>query len=117
MGHLLNPLLVALIGATGATLGTALYYLVGEGIYKILPSKVKSYLERGQGYLEKYGALAIFFFAITPLPDEIMWIPVGCMKYNIRKAVIACWLGKFILMAAISFAGHYGFEQFLGSFQ
>ncbi|MFH0749281.1 MAG: VTT domain-containing protein [Candidatus Bathyarchaeota archaeon] len=114
LGYLLNPLVVALLGATGATLGTTLYYLVGEGICKILPSKVKTYLSRGQKYLEKYGALAIFFFAVTPLPDEIMWIPVGCMKYNVRKAIIACWLGKFILMAAISFTGYYGFQQFLG---
>ncbi len=90
MGHILNPLLIALIAASGATIGTTLYYLVGEGICKILPSKMKPYLKKGQGYLEKYGALAIFFFAITPLPDEIIWIPVGCMKYNVHKAVIAC---------------------------
>jgi len=101
------------IGFTGATVGTTLYYLMGEGIHKILPSKVQSYLERGQRYLEKYGALAIFFFAVTPLPGEIVWIPIGCMKYNMHKAIIACWLGKFILMASISFAGYYGLKQFL----
>ena len=115
-GYLLNPLLVAVIGATGATLGTTLYYLVGEGICKILPSKVRSYIERGQRYLKKYGVLAVFFFAVTPLPDEIIWVPIGCMKYNVHKAVIACWMGKFILMATLSFAGHYGLKQFLSFF-
>ncbi len=32
---------------------------------------------------------------------KFVWIPVGCLKYNLHKAVIACWLGKFILMAAM----------------
>lgn len=110
LGYLLNPLLVAVLGATGATLGTTIFYLTGERICKIISSKFRNYLEKGQGYLEKYGTLVIFFFAITPLPDEIIWIPIGCVKYNLRKAVIACWLGKFILMVAISFFGHYGIE-------
>lgn len=113
MGNLLNPLMVALIGATGATLGTLLYYVLGEGVYKILPSKAKSYLEKGHRYLTKYGAIAIFVFAVLPLPDEIVWIPIGAIKYNVQKATIACWLGKFILMSAISFAGYYGMDQLL----
>ena len=116
LGHLLDPTLVAVLGATGATVGTALYYLFGEGICKILPSKVKEYLDKGQIYLNKYGAVAIFVFAATPLPDELIWIPVGCMKYSPKRALVACWLGKFVLIAAIAYAGHFGIRGFLDFF-
>jgi len=113
LGHLLNPFLVALLGATGATLGTSLYYLVGEGICRILPSRLKEYLEKGQVYLKKYGALAIFLFAALPLPDEVIWVPVGCLRYDVRRALIACWLGKFVLIATIAFAGYYGIGEIM----
>jgi uncharacterized membrane protein YdjX (TVP38/TMEM64 family) len=113
LGYLLNPLAVAIVGATGATLGTAMYYLVGEGVYRILPSKVKQYLEKGQKFLVKYGDAAIFVFAISPLPDELVWIPVGALKYDPKRALVACWLGKFLLIAAIAFAGHLGINEIL----
>ncbi len=116
LGHFLNPALVAVLGATGATLGTALYYIVGEGICRILPERAKEYLEKGQKYLTKYGAIAIFVFAASPLPDELVWIPVGCMHYDVKKALVACWLGKFLLIAAIAFAGHFGLRGILGFF-
>jgi membrane protein YqaA with SNARE-associated domain len=113
LGHLLDPLLVSLLGATGASFGVTLYYLVGVGVRKILPSRLEKYLEAGQSYIKKYGALAIFLFAITPLPDEIVWIPVGIMRYDTRKAFAACWLGKFVLISLIAFSGHYGMKWML----
>ena len=117
LGDLLNPLVVALLGATGATAGTYLYYFLGVGIEKILPERFKSGIEKGKRYIEKYGMLAIFFFAITPLPDEIVWIPVGIMGYDKRRAMVSCWLGKFILIAALSFAGFYGLQYILDMVQ
>jgi len=116
LGHLLDPTLVAILGASGATLGTALYYVVGQGICRILPSKVKRYLDKGQIYINKYGAVAIFVFAASPLPDELIWIPVGCMRYDPRKALVACWLGKFVLMAVISYSGYFGIKGLLNLF-
>ena len=113
LGYTHNPLLVAILGATGATLGTSLYYLVGEGIYRVLPLRLKPYLEKGQVYLRKYGVLAVLFFAALPLPDEIVWIPIGILRYNIRKAIVACWIGKLLFMLVISFAGYYGIKGIL----
>jgi uncharacterized membrane protein YdjX (TVP38/TMEM64 family) len=112
-----NPLLIAVLGATGAVAGTYLYYFLGVGIERILPERLKSGIEKGKKYIDRYGMIAIFFFAITPLPDEIVWIPIGIMGYDKRKAMISCWLGKFILIAAISFAGFYGLQYILDFFQ
>jgi membrane protein YqaA with SNARE-associated domain len=64
----------------------------------------------------KYGALAVFFFAVLPLPDEIVWIPIGILRFDIRKAIAACWIGKFLFMLMISFAGYYGIKEILNLF-
>ncbi|MCJ7631611.1 VTT domain-containing protein [Candidatus Bathyarchaeota archaeon] len=101
------------MAATGATVGTAAYYLIGKGMERILPEKIRGEVEKGKKYLERYGALAIFFFAITPLPDQIMWIPVGIVKYDPKKAIVACWLGKLVLMATIVYASHFGLREIL----
>lgn len=116
LGAILNPFVVAIFGATGASLGTYLYYFLGVGIEKFLPEKFKRGVEKGKKYIKKYGTLAIFFFAITPLPDEIVWIPIGIMKYDKRKAMISCWLGKFILISFISFSGSFGLQYILNFF-
>jgi membrane protein DedA with SNARE-associated domain len=108
LGGLINPIAVALLAASGAALGESLYYFVGSGISRILPEKLNLYVKKGKVYLEKYGPVAVFFFALTPLPDEVIWIPIGMLNYDKRKALISCWLGKFLLTAAIAFAGYYG---------
>jgi len=110
LGRLVNPILVALLGASGAVLGEFLYYFLGSGISRILPEKFTAYMNKGRTYLEKYGSIAIFIFALSPLPDEVIWIPIGILNYDKRKALISCWLGKFLLIAAIAFAGHYGLD-------
>ena len=97
-------------------MGGSLYYFVGSGISRILPEKLNVYVDKGRMYLEKYGHLAVFFFALSPLPDEVIWIPIGVLNYDKRKALISCWLGKFLLIAAIAFAGHHGLNYLLDLF-
>ena len=113
LGQVLDPVLVSIVGATGATVGTAAYYLVGEGMNRVLPKKMREQVGLGRRYIERYGALAIFFFALTPFPDQIVWIPVGLMKYDPKKALVACWLGKLVLIAVMVYASRFGIQEIL----
>ena len=36
----------------------------------------------------------IFLFALTPLPDDILFLPLGMIKYPFWKCIIPGWLGK-----------------------
>jgi hypothetical protein len=36
----------------------------------------------------------VFLFALTPLPDDILFLPLGMMKYSFWKCIIPGWLGK-----------------------
>ncbi len=49
--------------------------------------------------------LAIFIFAALPLPDDILYVPVGISGYNVIKFFIALVLGKTIITGAAVFFG------------
>ena len=57
-----------------------------------------------------YGPIAIFFFALTPLPDDILFIPLGIMRYNLIKAFIPCFFGKLLMTFILAYSGQISFE-------
>lgn len=52
-----------------------------------------------------YGSIAVFLFALTPLPDDLLFIPLGLLRYNIWKVFIPCVLGKFFMSFIIVYVG------------
>lgn len=54
--------------------------------------------------------LSVFLFALTPLPDDMIMIPLGMSDYSWKKmisgALLPCILGKTIMMIIIAFLGH-----------
>ena len=107
----LNPVLIGVLAGIGAGLGQYLHYYVGLGGRVILPDKYKERMKKWRGRLEKYGVVIIFVFAATPLtPDDVVWIPLGIMKYPKLKALTAAIAGKILLNLAYALAGYYGWE-------
>lgn len=115
--RLLDPLLVAIMSGIGATLGElSLYFLTMLGRV-ILPPKYKMRIESVKQAIDRYGPAIIFIFALTPLPDDVIYPVLGIMKYNFLKVFISCFLGKAILSGIVVYAGYYSAEYiaiFLG---
>ena len=57
--------------------------------------------------VKKYGAAAAFFAAATPMPDDIIFIPLGLAKYNPKRFFAATLAGKLVLSYIIVFISHY----------
>jgi len=119
MGSFLNPLLVGVVGGFGATIGKIVIYTIGAAGRKFLSSERRNKLDYAKPLLGKYGALAIFFFALSPLPDDIIYVPMGIMRYNLISFFISCLLGKIILTIIIALGGdlsktaiHYFAEEY-----
>ena len=53
----------------------------------------------------RFGMPAVFIFALTPLPDDLLFIPLGLMRYNLWKVFIPCVLGKFLMSLIITHVG------------
>jgi membrane protein DedA with SNARE-associated domain len=58
----------------------------------------------------KFGPVAIFLFALTPLPDDLLFIPLGVMRYSLIRAFIPALIGKFFSSLIIAYAGRWSIE-------
>lgn len=95
----LNPLLLAVIGASGATLGRFVLLQASSYFRKFLSAERKTNLEKIGNYLQakKFGYfLASFVFAATPLPDNMLFITYGLMRAKSAQIYCGYWLGRLV---------------------
>ncbi|MBY8982324.1 MAG: VTT domain-containing protein, partial [Candidatus Lokiarchaeota archaeon] len=93
---------IALIGGLGSALGEFTGYYVGYSAKKLGEKKDAGFIKNIDGFgkivlsNKKRTPLIIFLFALSPLPDDILFLPLGMMKYPFWKCIIPGWLGKNI---------------------
>jgi len=108
-GATLNPLLLGLVCGLGSTLGEFSAYLVGMGGRRVINERYGDRLESAKLLVQKHGMLVIFLFALLPLPDDLILIPLGMLRYDLRKALVAAFLGKVGMCVTVAYAGRYSF--------
>ena len=93
----LDPTLIALSSAIGAVIAKLIIFYASYYGRNILSSKIKVKMVPLQRLLARYGAIGAFVAAVSPIPDDIVYIPLGLAKYSPWKFAIATFLGKFVL--------------------
>jgi membrane protein YqaA with SNARE-associated domain len=109
-GSTLNPLYLGLVCGIGSTIGEFSAYLIGRGGRKVLDERYEKRLDTAKILIQEYGMLVIFVFALLPLPDDLILIPLGILKYSIRKAMIAMFIGKTLMCTTVAYGGKYSYE-------
>jgi len=112
-----NPALLAAAGAFGSTAGEFTGYLIGYCGRKVISAENKRRMKFFTEIFKKCGMIAIFIFALTPLPDDIIFIPLGTLKYPVWETLTSCFAGKFLVCLIFAyFGGIYGsaLEKFFG---
>jgi membrane protein DedA with SNARE-associated domain len=102
---LFDPLLLGLFAGLGATLGEFSGYLIGFGGRKVIGEKYKKKMDILMRLFKRFGPVVIFVFALTPLPDDLLFIPLGVMRYSVVAAFIPAFIGKFLSNLIIAYAG------------
>ena len=92
-----DPHLIALTSAIGAVFAKMIIFIASYYGLNILSNKTKTRMQPLQNILTKYGGIGAFIAALTPIPDDLVYIPLGLAKYSIKKFTIVTFLGKFIL--------------------
>ncbi|MEM2841792.1 MAG: VTT domain-containing protein [Thermoproteota archaeon] len=105
LGSVLDPFFVAVSGGLGSALGEVIGYLLGYYGRAVISEKQRRNMDFMLKVFSKYGAMAIFLFALTPLPDDLLIIPLGIMHYNLLKFLIPCILGKSLMCFILSLGG------------
>ena len=105
-----DPLWIAVAAGVGAAIGEFSGYLIGFGGRKVIGDKYKKKMDFLTKLFKKYGPIAIFVFALTPLPDDLLFIPLGIMRYSLIRAFIPALLGKFFSNLIIAYSGRLSLE-------
>ncbi|MCW4055093.1 MAG: VTT domain-containing protein [Candidatus Bathyarchaeota archaeon] len=105
-----EPLWIAVAAGAGAAIGEFSGYLIGFGGRKVVGEKYKKRMDFLTKLFKKYGTIAIFIFALTPLPDDLLFIPLGVMRYSLLRAFVPAILGKFLSNLIIAYSGRLSLE-------
>ena len=109
-GSTLNPLLLGLVSGLGSAIGEMVSYFLGWGGRKIIEGKYGSRLDAVKRLITRYGVLSVFLVALLPLPDDLLLIPLGMMRYDFKKTFIALLLGKTLMCIFLAYAGAFSFS-------
>ena len=104
----LDPLLLALVGATGATIGRLILKNLSGFFRRFVGKEQKSNLDVIGNFLnrKKFGyVLTSFLFAATPLPSNMLFVAYGMMRAKSIGLYFGFWLGRvlsYYIMITIS---------------
>jgi membrane protein DedA with SNARE-associated domain len=105
LGGQLNPFLVAISAGLGSALGEFSGYLLGFYGGKAISQERRRKMEFMVKVLDKFGSFTVFLFALTPLPDDILFIPLGMLHYNFVRVFIPAVIGKMCMNFIVAYGG------------
>jgi len=99
--------ILALLSAVTATAAKQIIFSVSYTGRKIISEKTRKRMRPFERLVKKYGAAAAFFAAATPMPDDLIYVPLGLAKYNPKRFFVATLTGKIVLSYIIVFTSHH----------
>lgn len=96
-----NPHLIALVSAAGVVAAKTVIFFASYYGRKILSDSTKQRMRPLENLVSRYGWFGAFIAALTPIPDDIVYIPLGLAKYSPWKFATATFTGKFLMNEAI----------------
>lgn len=107
VGDQFNLHVIALLSALTATAAKQIIFYVSYEGRRIINEKTRKRMRPFERLVKRYGAAAAFFAAATPIPDDLIYVPLGLSKYNPKKFFIATLAGKIVLCYSIVLISHH----------
>ncbi|MCS7139934.1 MAG: VTT domain-containing protein [Candidatus Nezhaarchaeota archaeon] len=101
----LNPAIMAVASGLGAGIGKLFAYLVGYSSRRLLKEQQKERLEVLASIVGRGGMIAALIVSATPLPDDIVLVPLGAIRYNLWRFWVATTMGKIMIALATCYFG------------
>lgn len=98
--------IMAIISAVTATVAKQIIFYVSYGGRRIINEKTRKRIRPFERLVKRYGAGAAFVAAATPIPDDLVYVPLGLAKYNPKRFFIATLTGKIVLSYVIVLVSH-----------
>ena len=101
VGNQFDAHALALISAVTATAAKQVIFYISYGGRKIIDEKTRKRIKPFERLVKRYGAIAAFVAAATPIPDDLIYVPLGLARYNPLRFFISTLAGKIVLGYAI----------------
>jgi membrane protein DedA with SNARE-associated domain len=105
LSGVLDPFLLGLVSGLGGAIGKITSYLLGRLGYRFLGQERRRSMDALNRLIGRYGAIGVFIFALTPLPDDVYYIPIGMTRYSFAKFMLYSAAGKILLAILVAYLG------------
>jgi membrane protein YqaA with SNARE-associated domain len=96
-----EAIIIGVIVAITATMAKLIHFYVVRGSRVVLSEERLKSLDSEKQRVEKWGAIALFIAAASPVPDDPLIVYVGLTKFNTVKFIVSYFVGK----VAVTIAG------------
>jgi membrane protein DedA with SNARE-associated domain len=96
-----DPHLIALTSSLGTVIAKTIIFFASYYGRKALSTSTKKRMLPLQRLVSRYGWPGAFIAAATPIPDDIVYIPLGLARYSPWKFALATFAGKMVMTEAI----------------
>jgi len=110
LGGMFEPVWIAVAAGIGSAVGEFSGYLLGFGGRRVIGEKYKKKMEFLMKLFDRFGPIVIFVFALTPLPDDLLFIPLGVIRYSLVRALIPALVGKICMNFIVAYSGRFSVE-------
>lgn len=107
MNHIVDPFVLTVAGGLGSAVGEFSGYALGYYSAKLVSMERRRKMAFFVKIFKRYGSLAIFLFALTPLPDDLIFIPLGILRYNLWRVFIPSFIGKLLMCFLLAYFGNF----------
>ncbi|TFF67069.1 hypothetical protein EU520_01670 [Candidatus Thorarchaeota archaeon] len=107
---LFDPTLVGVLAGIGACLGEMTGYVMGYLGGQLLDEKQTNGFKQFVYCYPRATPIVVWFLAASPLPDDVVVIPLGAARYPWWKVLIPQLIGKSMFLIGIAWAGRFGLD-------
>lgn len=114
----LSPIFLGLVGGIGVTIGDSLFFYLGKKGAQISPEKIHEKTNKIKKWIQKSPNKVIPFIVyiyagFTPLPNDLMTVPLGFIHYPYKKIILPLLLGNITATILIAYISIYGVGLFI----
>ncbi|HSA97817.1 MAG TPA: VTT domain-containing protein [Candidatus Nitrosotenuis sp.] len=106
-GEKFNIHYLVFISAITATVAKQIIFLISYGGRKMMNDTTRARMKPFERLVKRYGAAAAFVAAATPIPDDLIYVPLGLARYNPIRFFISTFIGKIVLGYVVVLLSHY----------
>lgn len=105
---LFDPWLVGFLSGLGAVFGEMTGYLIGYGGGQLIDKNQRDAFGNFADEHPRAIPFLLWFLAATPIPDDVLILPLGAARYPWWKVMIPQFIGKTMFMTFVAWSGRVG---------